>query len=157
MQGDLYLYTFRVNLEQDNDLSRENRGIEKEYERYSTSASLIRWENYSRTLSSSRVHHTLSVTHGQFSRMYSNTVYYLRPRLYIYMYTRERENAQTGRARSHGRWIRYTVCSRSASARQTSSAFFERENRLYILRSRSGQVHRQRYIHTVLQFSADQC
>lgn len=51
----------------------EIRGIEKEYERYSTSASLIRWENYSRTLSSSRVHHTLSVTHGQFSRMYSNT------------------------------------------------------------------------------------
>lgn len=91
MQRDLYPYIFRVNLEQDNDLSRENRGIEKEYERYSTSASLIRWENHSRTLCSSRVHHTLSVTHGQFSRMYSNTVYYLRPRLYIYICTHESE------------------------------------------------------------------
>lgn len=39
-----------------------------------------------RTLSSSRVHHTLSVTHGQFSRVHSNTVYYLRPRLYIRTY-----------------------------------------------------------------------
>lgn len=43
-------------------------------------------EKAARTLSSSRVHHTLSVTHGQFSRVHSNTVYYLRPRLYIRTY-----------------------------------------------------------------------
>lgn len=38
------------------------------------------------------------------------------------------------RAKSHGRWIRYTVCSRSASARQTSSAFFARESSVYTVR-----------------------